>query len=311
MKKIWHYLKDHIGVDFHSGHYLSVAVFLAISLSLNYYFDFEDDYLEVMSGYPKFFAYLVFYSIPYFFAVYSYTRFHQRQSVFRTREFWVRSLFALTILSLDGSLPYLYDLAMYLFEPRTQYWAYKVMVNGISFVTIFIPILIFYLRRDRDEGHVYGLNARKFDTTPYFMMLAIMLPLITAVSFSDSFMRQYPMYKVTSAHIQLGVPEWLTVAGYEFAYGLDFVTVELLFRGFLVIGMMKVLGRGAVLSMAAVYCFLHFGKPAGEAISSIAGGYILGVIAYSTRSIWGGIIVHMGIAWMMELVAFVQKALNS
>jgi hypothetical protein len=73
--------------------------------------------------------------------------------------------------------------------------------------------------------------------------------------------------------------------------------------------MMGVLGRGAVLSMAVLYCTLHFGKPMGEAISSIFGGYILGVVAYETKSIWGGVIVHIGIAWMMEIIAFLQKSL--
>jgi hypothetical protein len=62
--------------------------------------------------------------------------------------------------------------------------------------------------------------------------------------------------------------------------------------------------------MAVVYCVLHFGKPAGEAMSSIFGGYILGVVAYETKSVWGGIIVHMGIAWTMEIVAFVRKGVE-
>ena len=135
-----------------------------------------------------------------------------------------------------------------------------------------------------------------------------MLPILIAASFNSGFQHQYPMYKPSDAHTYLDVPEWVTVLGYEIAYGLDFITVELLFRGFMVIGMITVLGRSSVLAMAAVYCFLHFGKPPGEAISSVFGGYILGVIAYETKSIWGGIIVHLGIAWMMEIIAFIQKS---
>ena len=77
----------------------------------------------------------------------------------------------------------------------------------------------------------------------------------------------------------------------------------------LIDGLAQILGRHAVLPMAVIYCFLHTGKPPGEAISSIFGGYILGVIAYETKSIWGGIIVHVGIAWMMEVIGFTQKAL--
>ena len=136
-----------------------------------------------------------------------------------------------------------------------------------------------------------------------------MLPLLVGASFAESFQRQYPMYKTSVAHTYLNVPEWVTAIAYEIAYGLDFITVEYLFRGFMVIGMISILGRGSVITMAVVYCVLHFGKPPGEAISSIFGGYILGVIAYETKSIWGGIIVHMGIAWLMEGLAFAQKSM--
>jgi hypothetical protein len=45
----------------------------------------------------------------------------------------------------------------------------------------------------------------------------------------------------------------------------------------------------------------------GELISSFFGGSLLGIIAYYSRSIVGGIIVHVGIAWMMELGAFISK----
>ncbi len=159
----------------------------------------------------------------------------------------------------------------------------------------------------RQENHYYGFLPKRFDARPYFQMLLIMLPFMIAASFLPSFLKQYPMYRVSTAHELLNIPEWLTVLIYEFAYGFDFITVEFLFRGFMVIGMMQILGRHAVLAMAVTYCFLHTGKPLGEAISSIFGGYLLGVIAYETKSIWGGIIVHVGIAWMMEVIGFWQK----
>jgi membrane protease YdiL (CAAX protease family) len=83
--------------------------------------------------------------------------------------------------------------------------------------------------------------------------------------------------------------------------------VELAFRGFLVIGMARWLGTRAVLPMAVMYCVLHFGKPMGEAIASFFGGYILGVLALRSRSIWGGVVVHLGLAWMMEFAAYLQR----
>jgi hypothetical protein len=308
MKKIWKFLTGHIREDFNPRVYAVIAVFLIVALTLNYTFDFADNYLEVMNGYSKFFAYFIFYSIPYFFSICTYVVFTNRKDIFFRTDFWMKSLFAMTVLTLDGSMPFLSTVLNALVAPQIQYWAYKVSVNAISFFTVFIPILVFYFVYDRHEKHAYGLNASQFDASPYFTMLLIMLPLIIAASFNDGFLRQYPMYKTSGAHVQLDVPEWVTVVSYEIAYGLDFITVEYLFRGFMVIGMMAVLGRGAVLPMAVVYCVLHFGKPAGEAISSVFGGYILGVVAYETRSVWGGVIVHMGIAWIMEAVAFIQKS---
>jgi hypothetical protein len=307
MKKIWKFLQGHIREDFKPGLYFSIITFLLVALTLNYTFDFEDNYLEVMHGYPKFFAYFLFYSIPYFTAIYIYASFTGRRDIFFRSDFWMKTVFAMTLLSLDGSVPFLTPVLSTLVAPQVQYWAYKVSVNGISFFTVLIPILAYYYVKDRNENHVYGLNAHKFDARPYFTMLLIMLPVIIAASFNGGFLKQYPMYKSSSAHTFLGVSEWVTVASYEIAYGLDFITVEYLFRGFMVIGMMSILGRGAVITMAVVYCVLHFGKPAGEAISSVFGGYILGTVAYETRSVWGGVIVHMGIAWMMEVVAFLQK----
>ena len=310
MRKVWYFLRDHVRQDFDKKQYGAIAIFLIASISLNYTFDFDDDYLEVMTGYPKFLAYLVFYSIPYFFSVGILAFFKNRMDIFFQSDFWIKSLFAIIVLSFDGSMPFLDPLVGQFFHPNTQYWAYKVALNSIGFLTVFLPILTFYILYEKKETNFYGLSARKFDSSPYFAMLLIMLPMIFAASFSQGFLIQYPMYKASGAHLHLGVPEWITVAGYELAYGMDFINVEYLFRGFLVIGMISILGRGAVLSMVVAYCFLHFGKPAAEAISSIFGGYILGVIAYETKSIWGGTIVHMGIAWMMELVAYVQKFLQ-
>ena len=93
---------------------------------------------------------------------------------------------------------------------------------------------------------------------------------------------------------------------FELIYGMDFLSVELLFRGALIIGMTKVLGKEAVLPMVAAYVFIHFGKPAGEAISSFFGGFILGIHSYYKKNIFAGIIIHVGIAWMMEIAAILQ-----
>jgi Type II CAAX prenyl endopeptidase Rce1-like len=310
MKKIWALLKHHIKEDFHLPYYASIGIFLILFLFINYYFKFENNVLDAYSNFSRFFALLLFYGVGYYVSIALLSIFKKTKAFIIQPYFWLYSLFALVLLSLDGSVPYLNNFIYDHFDTQLTYWVYKVSVNGISFFTILIPLLIFHFIFDKQERDYYGLNQRKADLKPYWSLLLLMLPLLLSASFLESFQRQYPMYKSNNAYLLLNVPEWLTALTYEIAYGLDFITVELLFRGFLVIGMIKILGRNAIVPMAVIYCMLHFGKPMGEAISSIFGGYILGVVAYETRSVWGGIIVHMGIAWLMEIIAYGQKLLH-
>jgi hypothetical protein len=307
MKKIWKYLVGHVDADFNAKQYALVFTLIAFVLCINYSFDFDDVILKRQRGLSKFVVYFLFYAVPYYVAL-SFIS-DVGKNVFRNKTFWIKSLAGLSALSLDSSVPYLRDWVSVVFDPDMQLWAYKVIVNLVGALTILLPLGVIYNHYDRKEKHYYGLFPKRFDASPYFKMLLIMLPILVAASFLPSFMKQYPMYRISEAHTLLNVPEWLTIAIYEFAYGFDFITVEFLFRGFMVIGMMQFLGRRAVLSMVVIYCFLHTGKPLGEAISSVFGGYLLGVIAYETKSIWGGVIVHVGIAWMMEVIGFIQKAL--
>jgi hypothetical protein len=310
MKKIWKLLRTHVQEDFSLAYYFSVALVLTGFLWYNYAVNFEDEILETVSGWPRLGVYFLFYGTGYFVTVALLRIFNPEITFLKSGIFWKYSLLGLALLTIDSAMPFLQEFLYDTINIRMAYWAYKVSINGISFFTVMLPLFVFYYFNDRNEKHWYGLNNQKTDLSPYWSLLLLMLPLLISASFLESFQRQYPMYKTNSAHLVMGIPAWSTALMYEIAYGLDFITVELLFRGFFVIGMVKVMGRHAIVPMAVIYCMLHFGKPAGEAISSIFGGYILGVIALRTNSIWGGIIVHMGIAWLMEVIAFGQQLLH-
>ena len=49
----------------------------------------------------------------------------------------------------------------------------------------------------------------------------------------------------------------------------------------------------------------HIDEKAAQ--KSVFGGLVLGIIAYHTRTIWGGVILHLGVAWGMEALAFLQR----
>ena len=144
---------------------------------------------------------------------------------------------------------------------------------------------------------VAGISAKGFRATPYFVLLLLMLPMLLLAGRGADFQSVYPKLQIVHECINP-----LKKLVFEVCYGLDFFTIELFFRGFLIIAFIKYGGKDAVLPMAAFYCTIHFGKPLAECISSYFGGLILGSVVYYSRSIWGGLIVHLGIAWMMEVV---------
>jgi hypothetical protein len=177
------------------------------------------------------------------------------------------------------------------------YWPLLLMIiSGILF--------IFWKYFDREEPF-YGLTNKNIIWKPYWIMLLIMVPLVTLASTQADFLAVYPKLKsIAGVYNELGITWWHKLL-FELSYGSDFIGIELFFRGFLILGFMKWAGKDAILPMACFYCTIHFGKPMGECISSYFGGIILGIVVYNTRSILGGLLVHLGIAWMMELGGFI------
>ncbi len=312
VRKVIAYLRQHWSADFHLGYYASVAAFLAVTIALNYYFDFEDDVIDAYYGeHIRAFYYFLLYAFAYYSTTLIYTSFHHRWSLWTRPGFWLRSLFCLIVLSLDKSFHY-HNWFIQNYLP-SETWIYTIRLTKqlLGTLTTVLPLYLFYRLADHQSKSFYGLTLSGFDVKPYATMLLLMVPLIVAASFSEGFLRTYPRYQEAGVATFWDVPEWLPALGYELAYGWDFLSIELLFRGFMVLGMAVVMGRAAVVPMVVTYAFLHFGKPAGETISSIFGGYVLGVIAYQSRSVFGGVLIHVGIAWLMELAAYVQKEFYS
>ncbi len=170
-----------------------------------------------------------------------------------------------------------------------------------------LPVLYWFVVDRRDGERFYGCSLRQFSAKPYWLLLLGMVPLITLASTQADFLGYYP--KGMRMFDERFPPQWSQVLLYEGFYGLDFVYIEFFFRGFLVIAFSRFLGPVSIPFAALMYCTIHFGKPLGETISSWFGGMILGILVLETRSILGGIMVHMGIAWLMELGGWIGNSL--
>jgi hypothetical protein len=177
------------------------------------------------------------------------------------------------------------------------------LVLTVSLLLLIRPVL-------PATDHFYGLQSRQFHWAPYLALLGLVIPLVVFAANQPAFLASYPKLK-TLQFLAPGGPSAFQKILFELSYGSDFFTIELFFRGFLVVVFAKYAGPAAILPMAVFYCSIHFGKPLLECISSYFGGILLGVIACYTQSIWGGIIVHLGLAWIMELAAFLSSKIIS
>lgn len=184
-------------------------------------------------------------------------------------------------------------------EPWRKYW--DLIFDWPLKAMVFLLFAVGIWRWARLEKPVAGMRLKNVSFIPYFIILLCLVPLIAFASTQSDFLRVYPKLKKIFFLYPYINSKWIWAMLYELSYGSDFFSIELFFRGVLVLGFARYVGKDAILPMAAFYCSIHFGKPMLECISSYFGGILLGVIVYRTQSIWGGLIAHLGIAWMMEI----------
>lgn len=174
-------------------------------------------------------------------------------------------------------------------------------------VIFVLPIIIIMkLLFDKKIPGLYGLCRGKQHIKAYLWLYIIIIPLLIAVSFTPQFRSYYPIGKVWNYDGLFGNSMIINILIFELFYIVNFIMVELIFRGTFVIGLGKNILHHAVLPMVTIYVALHFGKPIFETISAIFGGFFLGAIAYQSKHIWGGVFIHIGIAVFIEIIRITE-----
>src|SRR5215204_3536461 len=293
MKAIVGYLKNYL-YSVNKRLFICSALFVALAIFVNYYFDLNGWINSVNDG-QEFLSWYILFQIAFSFA-YLLPALWGQNKVFQHREFRLLLLIAPVLfawkMSFDFNVPITEDWVENAYWNRVLYWVFKLLV-------MILCLLVVWGIFDRQQPF-YGLRAKGFSLKPYGLMLLSMVPLIAAASTQMDFLSMYPKFHNVTFLSGGRSSGWYKVL-YELSYGIDFVGIELFFRGFLVLAFLKWAGKDAILPMAIFYCTIHFVKPMGECISSFFGGLILGVVTYHTRTIFGGLMVHLGIAWLMEL----------
>lgn len=277
------------------------TLFISVLVWLNYQHRLEYK-LVMKAGLPipgfsgHFLVYLAGFLIPYIFLLLNRKKPHPLPG-----SFWICLFAAPVIFAIKVSMDTHVELSAN--NHWNEYWNDIIYwpLRMIALVAILALCHILFHKKET----FYGLSAKKFNYTPYLIMLLIMVPLITAASTQPDFLSVYPKMKMVLPLPNDADPGWFYKLLFQLSYGSDFFSIEIFFRGFLIIGFMKWMGKDAILPMACFYCTIHFGKPLGECISSYFGGLLLGIVSYNTRSIYGGLMVHLGIAWLMELGGYI------
>lgn len=286
---------------------LSVIPIVAFFIFLNYRFGIETEVIYNFTGIKQFFGFYFTY-LAAFLTTYIIVFCFKKELFTTSKAFWLLVFIAPAIFATKVSAEGWKQL-YYHFLPESDA-KYIGVITDLPIRLCIIVILLWLMKKMWNyEGRFWGFTTEGFEWQPYAIMLLCMMPLIAFASTQADFLRAYPKMRAVNFMNDHASHSWIYGLLYEISYGLDFISIELFFRGFLVIAFVRYIGPDAILPMAAFYCSIHFGKPVLECISSFFGGFLLGCITYKTRSILGGLMVHLGIAWMMEIGGYIGNHL--
>ena len=277
-----------------------MLVMLTSLIYLNYWHSLEKKYIASgATRISRFTGYYLLYFLPFAAAFFLQLIFFNDCTYYKNAWFWAILFLAPAFFSFRVNFNWQHDWITKTW-PDTDKAFYLYSINWVVRVfVLLIPVFIIWYIKDKAMQPFYG--TKPLDSVrPYLLMLLVMIPLVAIASTQSDFLAVYPKAKLLN---KIPINNWMDKWRYlvfELCYGFDFVSIEFFFRGFLILSLMRICGMHCIVPVACFYCAIHFGKPMGEAISSFFGGTLLGIIAYNTGSIWGGLIVHLGIAWMME-----------
>ena len=299
MQPVFKYISGFYQKEFHWLYFLLIILMVGTLIYLNYSQALEVKYVNGgRTRLSHFAGYYFLYFIPFALAFVLQLLFFKDCSYFKNYWFWVILFLAPAFFSFRVNFDFQEKIMARIWSgDGLQFWLHS--LNWVIRVfVVLIPVYMIWLLKDKFNQPFYGTLSLK-NTRPYVIMLLIMIPLIALACTQKDFLQMYPRAKFLTG---LQLPhKRLHYFFYELCYGFDFVSIEFFFRGFLILSLARICGTQCIIPVACFYCTIHFGKPMGEAISSFWGGLLLGIVSYNTGSIWGGLMVHLGIAWLMEL----------
>jgi membrane protease YdiL (CAAX protease family) len=205
---------------------------------------------------------------------------------------------SLTLQDYIGQGNKFYD---YFPEQVTGYWGEMKRFAWWSgwrfFGYVVLPMItIVLMPGERLRDYFISLRNLRRHIPIYVALYLLVLPAVVIASRTEVFYLTYPFYKWSNRST-------LDLLIWEALYALQFLSLEFFFRGYILNALRARCGSAAIFVMVVPYCMIHYGKPMAETFGAIGAGIILGTLALRTRSIWGGVFIHIGVALTMDMLA--------
>lgn len=176
------------------------------------------------------------------------------------------------------------------------WWAMWLLIGYVLLPMLAIRLLL------RESPLEYGLRLNEVlrHWRYYAIFGGVMAGMAILASFNSTFLNTYPFYHLAGR-------SWTDLLLWELIYVLQFFCIEFFYRGFLLRGLQPSLGIASIYVSSLVYLTIHLPKPFLECAGSLAFGLILCLLGSLSRSIWGGVFVHVVLAVSMDLLSLFQR----
>jgi membrane protease YdiL (CAAX protease family) len=169
----------------------------------------------------------------------------------------------------------------------------RLMAKGLERTAYYLispRLIIVVLFRDRPSAYGFSLGDWRRGLKWSAVVIGLSVPVLYLASRTRAMTEYY-------SRIDLSILQVLATSA------LDLLGWEFLFRGFLLFGLLRVIGPSAVVLQAVPFALAHLGKPELETLSTIFGGILFGWVAYRSRSFWYAFLIHWFISSSVQLMA--------
>src|SRR5258705_2956189 len=161
---------------------------------------------------------------------------------------------------------------------------------------LLVPLLVVVVGfRDRPSRYGLRLGDWRSGLCIAIVGCAVMTPIVLALSASADFRAYY-------------APSWSALPGVLATNAVDLFSAEFLFRGFLMLTLVRAIGPIGVLVAMLPFAFSHLTKPELELFSTLVGGMAYGWLTWRTGSILWGALAHTYIVTLVMWAAAAAPA---